>query len=316
MKQTFKSLVIAGLAISLALTSCSKDETTKAASSTTPTVVLTDSTGTGKIDTTNFFVHSFMKINVTPASGTTIDSMKLDIKINGTLFPGSKFDAIDSNQRTGFSETLPVDEIVSQIGLPFGATITFIATAKDNKGQTASSEVTYNIVQDKGIISSGEIELGAQTNTTIPYKFLGLANSFATYTAGLSGTANKNSGNIDFVYYFGDNDKNAFAAPSNADGAKKIWSSEINTWARQNQTKFKTTTLTAAQFDNIKNSSKIETDFANIDFATGTTEKVTTLAVGSVIAFKTALGVKGLAKFTAISADATGSTKVVIICQN
>lgn len=315
MKKTIKTLVIAVFAISLALTSCSKDETTKAVSST-PTVEVTDSTGTGKIDTTNFFVHSFMKIKATPASGTTVDSMKFEIKINGMLFPGSAFDAINSNQKAGFSETLPVDEIVAEIGLPFGATIAFIVTIKDSKGQTATSEATYNITQDKGIISSGEIELGAQTNTTIPYNFLGLANSFATYTAGLSGTANKNSGNIDFVYYFGDNDKNAFAAPSNADGAKKIWGLEINTWARQNQTKFKTTTLTSAEFDNIKNSSKIETDFANIDFATGTTEKVTTLAVGSVIAFKTALGVKGLAKFTAISADATGSTKVVIICQN
>lgn len=317
MKKTIKSLFIAGFAIALTITSCKKDETTTTTpTGTGPTVSLTDSTGTNKVDTNNFFVQSFIKIAVTPVSGTTIDSMKLEISVNGQTLPGSTFEATSADQKNGFTETNPLKTIISELGLPVNSSVTFTATAKDSKGLTGTSSVTYTVVNDNAVIISKEIELGAQTNTAIPYKFLGIANSFATYTAGETGTARLNSGNIDFVYYFGQNDKNAFAAPTNADGAKVIWSSEISTWARQNATKFKTTTITAAQFDNIATSTKVDDSFASETFATGATEKVTSIAVGNVYAFQTASGVKGLAKFTAVAADATGSTKVMLIIQN
>ncbi|MFA9213491.1 MAG: hypothetical protein ACEQSR_06545 [Candidatus Methylacidiphilales bacterium] len=317
MKKTIKSLFVAGFAIALTVTSCKKDETTTTTpTGTSPTVSITDSTGTNKVDTNNFFVFSYMKIAVTPASGTTIDSMKLEIAIDGQTLGNSPFSATDSSQKKGFTESINVAEIINLIGETVTSKITFTATAKDNKGLTGTSTITYNIVNDKAVIVSKEIELGAQTNTAIPYKFLGITNSFATYTSGETGTARLNSGNIDFVYYYGDGDKNAFAAPNNMDGAKIVWNAEINTWARQNATKFKTTSVTATQFDNIASTTKVDDLFASETFTTGTTEKVTSIAVGNVYAFQTASGVKGLAKFTAISADKTGSTKVILIIQN
>ncbi len=317
MKKTIKSLFIAGFAIALTVTSCKKDETTTTTpTGTGPTVSITDSTGTNKVDTNNFFVFSFMKIAVTPVSGTTIDSMKLEIAVDGQTFGSSSFESLEADQVNGFTESISVADLINSLGASVNSKITFTATAKDNKGLTGTSSITYNIVNDNAVIVSKEIELGAQTNTAIPYKFLGIANNFTTYTPGETGTARTNSGDIDFVYYYGQNDKNAFAAPNNMDGAKVIWNSEINTWASQNATKFKTTTVTATQFDNIATSTKVDDTFAAETFATGVTEKVTSIAVGDVYAFQTASGVKGLAKFTAVATDATGSTKVVLIIQN
>lgn len=314
MKKTIQLIVVAAFAISFTFTSCSKDETTPAV--TGPTVSLIDSTGTGIVDTTNFFTSTWMTLKVTPSAGTTIDAIKTDIKVNGVLVAPGSYDVVDATQKGGFSESVPVDFIVSSLKVAFGKTITFIVNVKDNKGLIKTVELTYNVKVDNKIMSSNEIELGAQSNATIPYKFVGLANNFATYTPGLTGTAKENSSDIDFVYYYGTTDKNAFAAPSNANGAKIIWNSEINMWGVQNKTKFLVSTVTSTEFDNIKNTTKVDDTFAAIDFTTGTTDKITSLTVGAVYAFQTAAGVKGLAKFTAISADEMGSTKVILICQN
>jgi hypothetical protein len=313
MKRNILSIAFAAFAISFTFTSCSKDET---AAPSGPSVSLTDSTGTGIVDTTNFFTSTWMTLKVTPSAGTTIDAIKTDIKVNGVLVAPGSYDVVDATQKEGFSESVPVDFIVSVLKIAFGKTVTFVVNVKDNKGLIKTVELSYNVKVDNTLLASSEIELGAQTNATIPYKFVGLANNFATYTAGLTGTAKANSSLIDFVYYYGTTDKNAFAAPSNANGAKLIWNSEINMWGVQNKTKFLASTLTPTEFDNIKNTTKVDDSFAAIDFTTGTTDKITSLAVGSVYAFQTAAGIKGLAKFTAISADAMGSTKVVLICQN
>ncbi len=317
MKKTIKTLFIAAFATTLIVSSCKKDDATTTETGTGPTISLTDNLGKGTLDTTNFFSIPVLKINVAPASGTSLDSSKFEIKIGSTVIGNPTFDRVDSSQRGGFIDSMDASAIVSGLPLPINSTVTLTATFKDTKGKTASASITYTIVHDNNVMVSNEIELGAQSNTNIEYKFLGLANNFRAYTPGLTtGTARFNSDKIDFVYYFGDNDKNAFAAPSNTNGAKVLWNNEISTWSRQNQTKFKTTTLTAADFDNIKNGTKVEDAFINTDFTTGATDKVTNLSVGAVYAFKTALGVVGLVKFTAISADATGSTKVVVICQN
>jgi len=313
MKRTILSTAIAAFAISLTFTSCSKDET---AAPSGPTVLLTDSTGTGNVYTTNFFTSTWMTLKVTPSTGTTIDAIKTDVKVNGVTVTNDTYTTVDATQKNGYTESVPVSLLVSTLQIAFGKTVTFVINVKDNKGLVKTAELTYNVKVDHAILSSNEIELGAQTNATIPYKFVGIANNFATYTAGLTGTAKANSGKIDFVYYYGTTDKNAFAAPSNANGARIIWNSEINMWSVQNQTKFLPSTLTPTEFDNIKTTTKVDDTFAALNFSAGSTDKITSLAVGSVYAFQTAAGVKGLAKFTAISADEMGSTKVVLICQN
>jgi hypothetical protein len=314
MKTTIQSVFIAGFAIALTFTSCKKDEAT--ATGTAPTVSLVDSLGSNKFDKNNFFVFPTIVVTVAPASGTTIDSFKVELSINGTVIGLSEYDAAEANQVNGFTESYPVLDITGELSLPLNSTIKFTASAKDNKGLVGTSTFTYTVVNDKAVLVSTQIELGAQANTAIPYKFLGVNSSFATYTPGADGTARANSANIDFVYYYGVNDQNAFAAPTNVDGAKVIWNNEINTWGRQNATKFKTTSITSAQFDDIASTTKVDDLFAAEAFTTGTTDKVTSVTVGSVYAFQTARGVKGLAKFTAVADANTGSTKVILIIQN
>jgi hypothetical protein len=316
MKKTIQSVMMAALAISLLATSCTKDAETKTTDSTPPTISFRDSLGATTYDTANFFVSPIIIAKAAPSAGTTIDSVKVDIKIGGTTEPGV-FEAADAGEKQGFVNVFGLRDILKGAILVTGTTVSFTATVKDSKGKTATATIAYTIVKDNGVLVSKEIELGAQSNTSIPYKFLGLVNNFETYTAGSAGTAKNNSDKIDFVYYFGQNDKNAIGAPNNADGAKAIWATEINMWPKQNATKFRTSTLSSTDFDNIKNGTKVEDAFVNIDF-TGSeaTEKITNLSVGQVYAFQTARGVKGIIKFTAIAADNTGSTKVVVICQN
>lgn len=316
MKKTIQSVIMAALAISLLATSCKKDEETKTADSAPPTISFRDSLGATTYDTANFFVSPIIIGKATPTAGTTIDSIKIDVKIGATTTPGV-FEVADTAEKNGFVNVFGLRDVLKGAILVNGTTVSFTATVKDSKGKTASATISYTIVKDNGVVVSKEIELGAQANTNIPYKFLGLANNFETYTSGQTGTARNNSGNIDFVYYYGQNDKNAFGAPSNADGAKQIWATEINMWAKQNATKFRISTLTSTDFDNIKNGTKVEDAFVNIDFTgSETRDKITDVSVGQVYAFQTARGVKGIIKFTAIAADNTGSTKVVIICQN
>lgn len=319
MKKTIQSIIMAALAISLLATSCKKDDETKTTptpDSAAPTISFKDSLGATTYDTANFFVSPIIIATAIPTAGTTIDSVKIDVKIGGTTNSG-EFEVAEADEKTGFVKVFGLKDILNGEILVNGTTVSFTATIKDSKGKTATATISYTIVKDNGVVISKEIELGAQENASIPYKFLGLANNFATYTPGDSGTAKNNSGLIDFVYYHGTVDKNAFAAPSNPNGAKIIWNKEINKWPKQNQTKFRIVNITSTDFDNIKNGTKVEDAFVNIDF-TGSEalDKITDVSVGKVYAFQTAKGVKGIIKFTAIGADEKGSTKVVVICQN
>ena len=122
MKRTIQLIAIAAFAISFTFTSCSKDETTPAV--TGPTISLIDSTGTGIVDTTNFFTSTWMTLKVTPSAGSTIASLKLDVKIDGVMYAPGSFDAVDVTQKDGFSESGPIDFIVSILKIPFGKKMT------------------------------------------------------------------------------------------------------------------------------------------------------------------------------------------------
>jgi hypothetical protein len=53
--------------------------------------------------------------------------------------------------------------------------------------------------------------------------------------------------------------------------------------------------------------------FYNIDFTTGTTDKITKIKEGNVFAFRTVENVIGIAKFSQIAAANDGSMKVQLI---
>jgi hypothetical protein len=311
MKNTLKLLSAFIFASIIALTSsCSKDDTATTVDATS--ITLTDSLGKNEIGNKNAI--AFVKINIKLATGTTVKTAKLERKIgtgaSEVLIENDKIDTV-----TGFTlSDLYTDEIVSS-NLTMGTKVVYTATITDSKSKTVTGSVTYTVIRGNGVLISEIIELGAQSDTIREYKFLGLANSFATYTAGDKGTARTNSEKIDFVYYYGQNDKNTFASPSNTDGAQVIWGNEITSWTTKNVTLFSTNAINAATFETIK-ASKVDDAFYNIDFTKNTTEKYINFGYNKVVAFKTAGGKIGLARFLLGATTDSGSMKVQIICQD
>jgi hypothetical protein len=311
MKNTLKLLSAFIFASIIALTSsCSKDDTATTVDATS--ITLTDSLGKNEIGNKNAI--AFVKINIKLATGTTVKTAKLERKIgtgaSDVLIENNKIDTV-----TGFTlSDLYTDEIVSS-NLTMGTKVVYTATITDSKSKTVTGSVTYTVIRGNGVLISEIIELGAQSDTIREYKFLGLANSFATYTAGDKGTARTNSEKIDFVYYYGQNDKNTFASPSNTDGAQVIWGNEITSWTTKNVTLFSTNAINAATFETIK-ASKVDDAFYNIDFTKNTTEKYINFGYNKVVAFKTAGGKIGLARFLLGATTDSGSMKVQIICQD
>lgn len=311
MKNTFKLLSAFIFASIIALTSsCSKDDTATTVDATS--ITLTDSLAKNEIGNKN--PMAYLLINIKLATGTTVKTAKLERKIgtgaSEVLLENNRIDTVPDFT---LSDSYTDEKITKN--LTSGTKVVYTATITDSKSKTATGSLTYTVVRGNGILVSEIIELGAQSDTIREYKFLGLANSFATYTAGVNGTARNNSEKIDFVYYYGQNDKNTLASPSNVDGAQAIWGTEISSWTTKNVTLFSTNAISAATFETIK-ASKVDDEFYNIDFTKNTTEKYVNFGYNKVVAFKTASGKIGLAKFLLGATSASESMKVQIICQD
>ncbi|NDC31482.1 MAG: hypothetical protein EBZ58_11200 [Bacteroidetes bacterium] len=312
MKKTIKTLLFLFVASSLVLVSCKKDDTT--ATTTVPNgpvITLKDSFATGDYDLKA--QNSILNVNVTAQSGTILVTNKIERQVNSAAATTLSSGNVMASQINGFSLSLPVSSLLTGVTLVPGTMVTFTYSVTDSKAQTTKTSITYTAVQNNSIATSNLIELGAQTNTMVEYKFLGIADNFTAYTAGASGTAKANSAKIDFVYYYGATGLNSFAAPANMDGAQVIWGNEIGGWATKNATQFKTTSITKVQFLNYKDNLKTNVLINTVDFSAGAVDKVTGIKQDDVIAFKTASGTQGLIYFSAVAADNAGSTKVYVM---
>jgi len=312
MKKTIKTLLFLFVASSLVLVSCKKDDTT--ATTTVPNgpvITLKDSFATGDYDLKA--QNSILNVNVTAQSGTILVTNKIERQVNSAAATTLSSGNLMASQINGFSLSLPVSSLLTGVTLVPGTMVTFTYSVTDSKAQTTKTSITYTAVQNNSIATSNLIELGAQTNTMVEYKFLGIADNFTAYTAGASGTAKANSAKIDFVYYYGATGLNSFAAPANVDGAQVIWGNEIGGWATKNATQFKTTSITKVQFLNYKDNLKTNVLINTVDFSAGAVDKVTGIKQDDVIAFKTASGTQGLIYFSAVAADNAGSTKVYVM---
>jgi hypothetical protein len=312
MKKTIKTLLFLFVASSLVLVSCKKDDTT--ATTTVPNgpvITLKDSFATGDYDLKA--QKSILNVNVTAQSGTILVTNKIERQVNSAAATTLSSGNVMASQINGFSLSLPVSSLLTGVTLVPGTMVTFTYSVTDSKAQTTKTSITYTAVQNNSIATSNLIELGAQTNTMMEYKFLGIADNFTAYTAGANGTAKANSSKVDFVYYYGATGLNSFAAPANVDGAQVIWGNEIGGWATKNATQFKTTSITKVQFLNYKDNLKTNVLINTVDFSAGAVDKVTGIKQDDVVAFKTASGTQGLIYFSAVAADNAGSTKVYLM---
>lgn len=312
MKNTIKTLLLLFVSASLVFVSCKKDETT--ATTTVPNgpvITLKDSFATNNYDLKT--QNSIINLTVAAQSGTILISNIVERQLNSGKATILDSGNVLASQINGFSMSIPVSSSLDGITLVAGDKVTFTYSVTDSKAQTQKASITYTAVSNNSIVSSNLIELGAQTNTLIQYKFLGIADNFTAYTSGATGTAKANSAKIDFVYYYGVTGLNSFAAPSNVDGAQVIWGTEIGGWATKNATQFKTTSITKTQFLNYKDNLKTNVLIKTVDFSAGAVDKVISIKQDDVVAFKTASGTQGLIYFSAVSADNAGSTKVYVM---
>lgn len=312
MKKTIKTLLFLFVASSLVMVSCKKDDTT--ATTTVPNgpgITLTDSFATSNYDLKA--QNSIVNVIVTAQSGTILVTNKIERQVNSGTATTLSSGNVLATQINGFSVSLPVSSLLTGVTLVAGDKVTFTYSVTDSKAQTNKSSITYTAVSNNSIVSSNLIELGAQSNTMVEYKFLGIADNFTAYTAGTNGTAKANSAKIDFVYYYGATGLNSFAAPANVDGAQVIWGTEIGGWATKNATQFKATSITKTQFLNYKDNLKTNVLINTVDFSSGAVDKLTSIKQDDVIAFKTASGTQGLIYFSAVAADNAGSTKVYVM---
>jgi hypothetical protein len=118
--------------------------------------------------------------------------------------------------------------------------------------------------------------------------------------------AKANSAAVDFLYYYGANNQATIAAPNDTDAAT-VYSNAttgLQTWATRNATKFKATTLTAADFNNATPATiNTAAEGANLAMAK-------TLAAGNTYAFITAGGKKGLINVANITGTQAGSITI------
>ena len=130
-----------------------------------------------------------------------------------------------------------------------------------------------------------------------------------TYTVGQTSAVPANQAKIDFLFFYGQTNKNTFASPDDAD-ANGINDLKLNLWTTKNQTRFNPSNLTVSQFDAIGTTF----NFPTFDFSAQTT-KVNNLSAGKIFMFKTKNNKLGLVKVTYVSTTRGDKAKATIIVQ-
>jgi hypothetical protein len=181
---------------------------------------------------------------------------------------------------------------------------------------TEDFEITVFDKNDKSTMISFTVttEPAAPDITTYDDKILGAqASSTGSSFASVDGTvytldqAKINSDKIDFLYFYGATNFATLAAPDDADAASVFTGPNgLDSWTFKNATRFKTTTLSSTDFDAILSNSQL------VPVATLPTQpnlsKANDLAVGDVLAFKTADQKFGLIRIDAINGTNNAGT--------
>jgi hypothetical protein len=162
-------------------------------------------------------------------------------------------------------------------------TATLTARITDEGG--FSDEVSFNI-----IIEQGGVKV-KKNNDVFMGSFNDPAGSFySTIEEEVYRVpeAKENQEKVDFIFFRGVTNLNAFAAPDDAD-VNTISDFQLNDWTTKNQTRFQRTTMTAADFDAIG-------EFYVFPEFTGELTRVNELLNGEVVYFKTEAGKHGYIK--------------------
>jgi len=210
------------------------------------------------------------------------------------------------------SATFQLDIIT--FAYPTAGTEDFTCTVWDKNDKSATIGFTVTIeVPAPDIVTYEDKILGAQFNAT--------GSSFASIdgTVYTIADAKANSEKVDFLYFFGATNEATLAAPDDADAAEVFDEDDFTVnalvnWTTLNPTRFKVTTLTSDNFDDIINESQLVPAVTVPSQPTET--KSNHLEVGDVLGFKTFDEKFGLIRIDAITGlDNTGTIKITVKVQ-
>ncbi|WP_291728701.1 hypothetical protein [Bernardetia sp.] len=201
-----------------------------------------------------------------------------------------------------------------------GTTVTITVEAVDTDGNRSSSsvDIAVNDAPDPIAIKTyPAILLGAQDNASTG-SFLDASEGNVYKIA----DAKANSALVDMAYLQGSssNGQGAVIGSLRDASVEQVFSTETG-WATRNDTRFRNTSLTTANFDAIIDGSELTAAYAagsepNIgttgDPREGATSRVNQLAANTVFAFRTADGKDGLVKVVSIDAGTTGSIRLEV----
>ena len=165
-----------------------------------------------------------------------------------------------------------------------GKEISFVITLVDDNSKTASVTLTSGVVSaplESVVVTLLAAPTGDKTSKTfysVPLARNVDANEVISSEAGTAMSAD-----IDFGYYYGTDNFASIVAPADYT-AYNLGSKNGQNWTTLNETTFKTTTLTPAQFIEQTTYADIETAYTN---GTDSENGVNNLALDQIIAFET-----------------------------
>ncbi|PKP47121.1 MAG: hypothetical protein CVT94_12460 [Bacteroidetes bacterium HGW-Bacteroidetes-11] len=160
----------------------------------------------------------------------------------------------------------------------------------DKNGMKADQAFNV-IIEDPGMQINKYLNVEFGSWNDLEGSFFSSTEGF-NYTVNQTSTSPVNQLKTDFIFFKGVVNGNTFAAPDDAD-VNTITTLKVNTWpvGNKNQTRFNTTTITAAQFDAIGETYQFPTFNLSAQ-----TSKVNNLVNGQVFLFKTKNDKLGLVK--------------------
>lgn len=289
----FAFLFVFALAGSLFLASCSGGDDDNTTTKPKPNI---NWKGGGTYTAANASVIAGNSIDFGINASATEDNItrvRVTVNVNGS-------GPLILSDSTLKEKNVNIDWLGVNVGNLPGAKVVYTATVTQTNGESSSVSFTITVTPaPKNVQTRTSISMGGQTNSTIGSFF-----DFSLQRVLLLGEANADPKDVDFIYYSGATNGLTLAAPDNSDVTQIF--SNVSGWSPRNNTKFRRTTLTAAEFDAITDgtpATKIDAEATSGAFGSD----VKQLKVGDVIVFITAGGQEfGLLKVISVTAGGAG----------
>lgn len=268
-------LLIALMAVSLVMTSCSKDDETLGP----PTLDFKGGAEFISADA-NIPVNTNFKVGIAATANAETNKKLSTLRLTRTI-----------DNVTFVDTTYDINETVFNADFTFNAqaagkveAILFTLTDKNDKVASKSLNITYEALGTTVTKNAG-VEMGSFNDDK------GSFYSTANKTVYSIANAASNQGSIDFLFYLGASNGSAIASPADVD-ANTVF--DLASWTTKNATMFVMTTITAAEFDAIG-------DTYVFPELTADLSGITSLTNGNVIMFKTVNNKMGLVKINTIN---------------